>query len=159
MLRTDGQQLADGILDGTDVTAGINYLRLHAQVRSLHLVDGSAIGLAVLPEGLLGLERLVPQAIGLQEDFQLAVKHLQHQILLGSNGDEVGARGLLIHLSLQQHGLGGTLLVGDGTEHVNVHRQLQRQVVSLGGCTLVKTGEGALRRKDQRGQVGHLGSG
>ena len=31
-LRTDCQQLADSILDGTDVAASIDNLRLHAQV-------------------------------------------------------------------------------------------------------------------------------
>ena len=55
MLRADSQQLADGILDSTDVATGIDHLRLHAQIGSLHLIDGCAVSLTVLPKCLLGL--------------------------------------------------------------------------------------------------------
>ena len=56
VLWSDSQQLADEILNGTDVAASIYYLSLNAQVGSLHLVDGGAICLTVLPESLLRLE-------------------------------------------------------------------------------------------------------
>ena len=101
MLRGGSQQLADGILDRADITTHIHDLRLHTQIRSLHLVNGGAIGLTVLPERLLRLQRLVPDAISLHQDFQLTVQHLQHEILLCGDRDEVGARSFLLHLSLQ----------------------------------------------------------
>ena len=78
VLRADSQQLADGILYSTNVAAGIDNLSLYAQVRSLHLVHCGAICLAVLPQRLLCIKRLVPQTVGLREDFQLTVEHLQH---------------------------------------------------------------------------------
>ena len=101
MLRGGSQQLADGILDRADITTHIHDLRLHTQIRSLHLVNGGAIGLTVLPERLLRLQRLVPDAISLHQDFQLTVQHLQQEILLCGDRDEVGARSFLLHLSLQ----------------------------------------------------------
>ena len=56
MLRGGSQQLTDGILDSEDMTAGIDNLRLHVQIRCLHLVDSSAVGLTVFPKCLLGLK-------------------------------------------------------------------------------------------------------
>ena len=76
VLGGDGQQLADGILDEADMPAGVNNLRLHVQVRCFHLVDGSTECLAVLPERLLNVKRLVPEAVGHGEYFQLSVEHL-----------------------------------------------------------------------------------
>ena len=76
MLRGGSQQLTDGILDSENITSGIDNLRLHVQIRCLHLVDGSTVGLTVLPKCLLGFKRLVPQTIGLYENVQLAVEHL-----------------------------------------------------------------------------------
>ena len=149
VLRSNGQQLADVVLYGTYVTACVYYLRLDAQVRSLHLVDGGAVGLAVLPQGLFGIERLMPQAVGHGEYLQLAVEHLQQVVLLGHGGYQIGTHGLLLHLSLQHHGLGSTLLVGDGTKDVDVHRQLQRQVVGLVHSTAVEAGQRALGGEDE----------
>ena len=122
VLRADSHQFADGILYGTDVAAGVDDLRLHAEIGCLHLVDGSAIGLAVLPKRLFGLERLVPETVGLHENFQLAVEHLQQEVLLSRDGNEVRTYGLFLHLSLQEHSLCCALLVGNRAEDVDIHR-------------------------------------
>ena len=74
--RRPAQQQADVVLDGADGAARVNNLCLHVQVGCLHLVDSGAEGFAVLPEGLFRLQRLVPEAVGLQENLQLTVEHL-----------------------------------------------------------------------------------
>ena len=122
-----------------------------------HLVDGRGIGLTILIECLLRLERGVPEAVGLSEDVKLAVEQQEIVVLLGDGTDEVRAHGLLAQLGLQEHGLGGALLTGDGTEHIDIHRQLQGQRVGLREGTLVEAGECALWSEVKRRQIGHLG--
>ena len=124
VLRRDGQQPADGVLDGSDVAARINNLRFYVQIGRLHLVDGSAVGLSVLPKRLLCLQGSVPQAVGHGEDFQLSVEHLQHVVLLCCGRNEVGPDSVLTHLCLTEHSLGSALLIGDATKDVDIHGQL-----------------------------------
>ena len=158
VLRCNGQQATDGILDAEDVATHVGNLGLHVEVRRLHLVDGRAIRLTILPEGNLCLQRGFPQAVGLRENLQLSVEHLQQVVLLGGGGNEVGTDGLLAHLDLQHHGLGGTLLVGDATKHVDIPRQLQRQVVGLRPGVVVKLRQRSRRCEVQCRQIGQLGS-
>ena len=140
-------QAADGILHTAYVAARIDNLCLHVQVRRLHLIDCGRVRLAVFPKCLLGVQRDVPEAVGLRQDIQLSVEQLQHVVLLGCGRDEVGTHHLFAHLCLLEHGLCGTFLIGDGAKHVKVHRHLQRQVVGLAGLALVKAGYGALWSK------------
>ena len=131
VLWRDGQQSADGILHAADVAACVHNLRLHVQVRRLHLIHGGGVDFAVFPERLLGFQRGIPEAVGSVQDFQLAVEHLQHVVLLCGSRDKVRLDGFLTYLCLQEQGLGGALLVGDGAEGIDVHRELQGQVVGL----------------------------
>ena len=156
-LRRNGQQFAKGILSGADGTTGIDDLRLHTQVRRLQLVDSGGVSLTVLIECLLGLERGVPETVGLLEDVELTVEQQEIVVLLCDGADEIGARGLLAQLGLQEHGLRGALLIGDGPEHIDVHRQLQGQRVGLREGALVEAGECALRCEVKRRQIGQLG--
>ena len=119
MLRGDAEQAADLILGRTDIALDADDLQLHVEPRRLLLVDGRGVGLTVLIEGLLGIERGLPKTVGLDEDVKLAVEQLEIEILLGDGADEVGAGRLLGHLSPQQGGLGSALLIPQGTEHIH----------------------------------------
>ena len=99
-VRRDAKQFAKGIFSGADVTTGIDNLRLYIQVGRFHLVDGSRVGLAVLIECLLGVERGVPETVGLREDYHLAVEQHKHIILPGDGADEVRLYSLFAELGL-----------------------------------------------------------
>ena len=125
MLRCLSQQAADGILHTTNIATCFNNLGLHSQVRRLHLVDGSAVGLAVFPKRLLGFQRGIPEAVGSRQNLQLTVEDLQHEVLLCYGGDEVGSYGFLSDLGLQEYSFRLALLARDGAECIDVHAELQ----------------------------------
>ena len=92
MLRRSAQQSAQAVLRREDASLCVDDLLLDIHTGRLHLVDSSRIGLSVLPERTLSLQRFIPQTVRLREDLQFHVAQQQLEIILRDGGDKVRPR-------------------------------------------------------------------